>query len=105
MEKYNVAEVGKVIYLNFNEDITGATKFTLILEPRYGSNKTITQDIIVGTVTKTVNNERYQENQYIEYVTKENDLDKSGLWQKKGKALFSQAKELITDYKRFTVLE
>ena len=101
----NVGEYGNIFRFNVNSDISAATP-TLILEPRFGTALKLTtiDGVTIPTSDIAVNGQTFLANQYVEYIIKEDDLNYAGRWRAKLKAKFSDTKELITDYQRFTVM-
>jgi hypothetical protein len=100
---FNVKEYGSILRINFNEDISTGTSYTIYLERWRGDEKTFTTNIALGTSNIEVDDETYLANQYLEYTLQADDLDKEGQWRAKGSTIVSG--ELIKpDYIRFTVL-
>jgi len=99
----NKDEYGQTLRVNFGEDISAATAYSFILEPKYGEKLEKTGTL--GTSNVVVDDETYQANQYIEYVTADGDIDKAGDWRMKGEATMSGTNKVIGDYKRFVVLD
>jgi len=102
MGSLNFKEVGQPIRIDFNEDISLSIP-TLVLEPQLGTKKDITIDVTVPNVTIIVSGQTLTANEYIEYFTKEEDLDYFGQWRFKGKLKFSSTDIRQSDYERFTV--
>jgi len=103
MGSLNYKEVGQPIRINLGEDISLATP-TLILEPKLGDRKEITSGVTIPAVPVTIGTTTLNANEYIEYFTKEADLDFVGRWRFKAKLNFSTTDIRQTDYQRFTVL-
>ncbi len=103
MANLNKNEVGQPIRINLNEDISLATP-TLILEPKLGIRKEITSGVTIPAVNVTVGSEILLANEYIEYFTKEDDLDFVGQWRFKAKLDFGVTDIRQTDFQRFSVL-
>jgi len=103
MGNLNFKEVGQPIRINLGEDIGLATP-TLILQPEIGIKKEITQDVTIPTSNVTVGDETLLANEYIEYFTKESDLDYVGRWRFKAKLTFSSTDIRQTDFQKFRVL-
>lgn len=99
----NFNEVGQPIRINLGEDISLATP-TLILQPELGSTKDIQQGVTIPTTDVTVNGETLLANEYIEYFTKDKDLDYVGRWKFKAKLIFSATDIRQTDFQKFKVL-
>lgn len=102
----NVGEYGQMLYANIGENVTGATEYTVILEPQVGETKTKTtaNGVALGTANITVGDQQYLANQYLEYITVPDDIDYEGQWQIKGAADMSPTQKIIGDYARFTAL-
>ena len=107
MPELNKNEYGQTIYINFGEDVSTATAFNFILEPKQGEKleRSASDGVILGTSNVDVGDEAYLANQYISYTIKENDLDYAGQWRKKAEATISATKKVISDYDFFEVLE
>jgi len=103
MGSLNFKEIGQPIRINLNEDISLATP-TLILEPKLGEKKEITSGVTIPAADVTVNGVTLNANEYVEYITKETDLDYIGQWRFKAKLNFSPTDIRQTDFQRFTVL-
>lgn len=99
----NFNEVGQPIRINLGEDISLSTP-TLILEPQLGEKKEITSGVTIPDVPVTIGATTLNANEYIEYFTKDGDLDFVGQWRFKAKLDFSSTDVRQTDYQRFTVL-
>ena len=103
MGSLNKNEVGQPIRINLGEDISLATP-TLILEPELGEKKEITSGVTIPAVPVTIGTVTLNANEYLEYFTKESDLDYAGKWRYRAKLNFSSTDVRKTDYQRFTVL-
>ena len=103
MGNLNYNEVGQPIRINLGEDISLSTP-TLILLPEIGNEKEITVDVIIPDSDVTVGDETLLANEYIEYYTKDKDLDYVGRWKFKAKLDFSSTDIRQTDYQKFRVL-
>lgn len=103
MGNLNKNEVGQPIRINLGEDISLSTP-TLILEPKLGIRKEITAGVSVPAVNVTVDGQILLANEYVEYFTKEDDLDFTGQWRFKAKLDFSPTDIRQTDFQRFSVL-
>lgn len=77
---------------------------TLILLPEVGVEKAITTGVSVPNTAVTVGSETLNANEYIEYYTKDGDLDYVGRWKFKCKLTFSDSDIKQTDYQKFKVL-
>lgn len=99
----NSFEYGQTVRVNFGQDISAATSFNFILEPRIGDKKE-KSTAIAGTVNVVVGDESYLADQYIEYTLASGDIDQDGLWRIKGEATMSATSKVISDYKMFSVL-
>jgi len=103
MSNLNFKEVGSIIRVNAGEDISLSTP-TLILQPEIGKTKDITDGVTIPAVDVVVDGVTFEANEYIEYATKEPDLDYVGRWRKKAKLDFSSTDIRQTDYQKFRVL-
>jgi hypothetical protein len=103
MGNLNKNEIGQPIRINLGEDISLATP-TLILQPRLGETKEITTGVTIPDSAVTIGTTTLNANEYVEYTTKDGDLDYSGQWRYKAKLTFSATDVRQTDYQRFTVL-
>jgi hypothetical protein len=99
----NKDEYGQTLRVNFNEDISTATAYNFILEPKRGDKLEKTGTL--GTSNVDVDDETYLANQYIEYVTADGDIDQAGQWRMKAEATMSSTQVISTDYQEFTVLD
>ena len=103
MGNLNYNEIGQPIRINLNEDISLSTP-TLILLPEVGMVKNITDGVTIPNSSVTVDGETLLANEYIEYYTKDGDLDYTGRWKFKTKLNFSTTDVRSTDYQKFRVL-
>ena len=114
----NQYEYGQVLYANLGQDVSAATAYEFILQPKHGiptngnskGNQPLNSivrtgtDVTVGNSNVEVGDETYLANQYIQYTIKENDLDIVGRWRIKGTATISATNKLIGDFRSITVL-
>ena len=103
MGNLNLNEVGQPIRINLSDDISLSTP-TLILQPEIGITKEITDGVTIPAVNVTVGAETLLANEYIEYFTKDGDLDYVGRWRFKAKLDFSSTDIRQTDFQKFRVL-
>lgn len=103
MGNLNLNEIGQPIRINLGEDISLSTP-TLILLPEVGNVKNITDGVTIPNTNVTVGDETLLANEYIEYFTKEKDLDYVGRWKFKAKLDFSTTDIRQTDFQKFRVL-
>ena len=103
MGNLNLNEVGQPIRINLSDDISLSTP-TLILQPEIGITKEITDGVTIPAVNVTVGDETLLANEYIEYFTKDGDLDYVGRWRFKAKLDFSSTDIRQTDFQKFRVL-
>lgn len=99
----NLNEIGQPIRINLGEDISLSTP-TLILLPEVGNQKNITDGVTIPNSDVTVGDETLLAGEYIEYFTKDKDLDYVGRWKFKAKLDFSSTDIRQTDYQKFRVL-
>jgi len=103
MPNFNKNEFGQIIYVNLGEDVSTNTSLAMYLQPKLGTQKEVVPTL--GTANVDVDDETYLANEYLKYTIAEGDLDYSGLWRVKGKAILSSTNVVISDYKTFTVLD
>lgn len=103
MGNLNYNEIGQPIRINLGEDISSSTP-TLILLPEVGDVKNIVSGVSIPTTSVTVGNETLNANEYIEYYTKDGDLDYVGRWKFKCKLEFASDDIRQTDFQKFRVL-
>jgi len=103
MMTLNKNEYGTVLYADLKEDISAATAYKFIIEPRLGDSKEFTGTL--GTTNITVDDQSYTANKYITYTLLDGDLDQSGLWRKKGEATMSATKVIYGDFDYISVLD
>ena len=103
MGNLNFKEVGQPIRINLGEDISLSTP-TLILQPEVGKTKNLTSGVTIPAVDVTVGDETLLAGEYIEYFTKDKDLDYVGRWKFKAKLDFSSTDIRQTDFQKFRVL-
>ena len=102
MSNLNVNEYGQVLRVNFGLDVSSASSYNFIIEPKVGE-KVEKSTATLGTANVTVGDETYTANQYIEYTTASGDLDQAGQWRIKGEATMSGSIKVISNYKSITV--
>lgn len=103
MGNLNFNEIGQPIRINLGEDISLSTP-TLILLPEVGNQKNITVGVSIPNTDVTVGDETLLAGEYVEYFTKDKDLDYVGRWKFKAKLEFSSKDIRQTDYQKFRVL-
>lgn len=102
----NKGEYGKTLYANIGEDVSSATAYKFILEPKVGTKleKVDADGVALVTSNTDVGDETYLANKHISYVVKDGDLDYTGQWRIKGEATLSNTNKAVGDYRRITVL-
>jgi hypothetical protein len=122
MADLNKFEFGQVIRANMRQDVSTNIGLTFILQPKNGTPKNSNAEtssnqplnaiirngvdgVVVGTVAVAVGDEIFAANEYLEYTTKIDDLDISGLWRVKGEADISSTSKVVGDYRNITVLD
>jgi hypothetical protein len=101
MQKFNKESYGDVLYVNFNEDVSSATAFTIKLNPQSGDELTKTGTL--GTSDVWVEDQKFLANQYATYTTTDGVFDNwQGKWQYKGIATIA-AGDVATPYVDFRV--
>lgn len=103
MPNINKNEYGQTLRVNLGEDISTATAYDFIIEPKYGEK--LEKTGVLGTVNVVEGDETYLANQYLQYTIADGDIDQAGQWRMKGEADLSATSKVISDYKYFTVLE
>jgi len=103
MGNMNFNEIGQPIRINLGEDISLSTP-TLILQPELGNTKNITDGVTIPAIPVIVGGETLNANEYIEYFTKDKDLDYVGRWKFKAKLDFTSTDIRQTDFQKFKVL-
>ena len=103
MPNINKDEYGQTLRVDLGEDISTATAYAFILEPKYGAKLEKTGTL--GTANAVVGDETFLANQHIEYILADGDINKSGQWRMKGEATMSATNKVIGDYVQFTVME
>lgn len=104
MSNLNFNEVGQPIRINFGEDISLSTP-TLILQPEVGQTKAIITGVSIPSVSVELESgEVLNANEYLEYFTKDGDLDYVGRWRNKAKLNFSSTDIRQSDFVKFRVL-
>lgn len=103
---YNLNETGQKVYVDFNQDISSAGDFGMIIEPKFGEilRADNTSGVSVGAVEIKVGDKTLFADEYLEYTFKDNDLEYAGSWRAKGFAVLNSSRTTITNYARFTVL-
>jgi len=107
MATLNKDEYGQVVYAKMGEDVSTATDYSFILEPKRGTKQTkaVADGVALGTTNIYVNDELHEANKYLTYTVKEGDLDVSGIWRKRGEATMSETNVVIGDYDLMSVLD
>lgn len=106
MKTSNVGEFGQVLTADIGEDVSVNTGLEFILTPQLGPRlvRSGADGVTVGADDKTVGDIELLANQYLEYVVKEGDLDKAGLWRKQGSVELSPLERVFGNAELFTVL-
>jgi hypothetical protein len=105
MRTFNVNAYGDKLRVNFNEDVSSATVYTMTAQPEVGEELTLTP-VALGTVDVYEGQDLLRANQYIEYVTAINDFkDYIGRWRVKGEALLASGRNVSMNYRKFGVSE
>ena len=103
MIQFNQDAYGQVIRVNFGEDISAATAFTLELLPQYGDQQDLTPTL--GTSDADVGDQTYLANQFVYYTTTSDMFPNplSEIWKKKATATISATVVKATQYTDFRV--
>ena len=103
MLNYNIDAYGEQLPVNFGEDISSATSYTMTLQPQERGDK---QDLtgVLGTSDTVFGDEKYLANQFVYYLTtagqfkSADDTDTEGvavnqgqIWRKKATAVFASS--------------
>lgn len=70
MINYNQKSFGQKLRVNFGQDVSAATVFSMKIEPRRGS--LVTKTPTLGTTSAEEGDEKFLANQYVEYSIEEN---------------------------------
>lgn len=102
MLNYNIDAYGEQLPVNFGEDISSATSYTMTLQPTYGDKQDLTG--VLGTSDTTFGDELYLANQFVYYLTTSgqfksaDDSDTEGvavnqgqIWRKKATAVYASS--------------
>ena len=92
---------GGVLRVNFRQDISTATAFTMTLEPEVGEK--LDKVPTLGTVDVDVGDETFLANQYVNYTTLADDFTYVGRWRKKATATLSASNIVATEQTLFRV--
>ena len=101
----NKNEYGSVILVNMNQDVSSNTSLKLVLKTELGEKTEITAGLTVPASDTTQDGILYKANNYIQYTTKDGDIDSAGVWQKQATATMTQTKVVVSDYRKFRVFE
>lgn len=103
MTAFNLDGIGQVIRVNFNQDISTATAFSMKLLPENGDEIEVTPTL--GTSDTTVDDQTYLANEFVEYTTTDGLFDDGGAgrWQKKATATLASSTP-ATNYELFRVM-
>ena len=102
MINFNKDAYGQKIRVNFGQDISSASAFTMTIEPRVGEEQNLTPTL--GTSDVNVGDERYLQNQYVEYTITDGQFDDyEGIWRKKATALVG-TEMIAVEYDQFRVM-
>jgi hypothetical protein len=110
MINFNIDAYGGTLRVNFGEDISSATAFTMEIQPQVGDKQSLTPTL--GTSDVWVGDEKYLANQYVEYTITANQFktgqDANGeeigqVWRKKATATISSTDVRATQYSQFRV--
>lgn len=107
MSNLNFNETGQVIRVQLGQDLTLTSPLptpSLTLQPELGQTIKITDGVTIPDVDVTVGNELFCAYEYIEYTTKDGDLDYVGRWKQKYTLEFSSANIQQGNFERFRVL-
>lgn len=98
----NAGEYGQVIMANIGIDVSGASAYTIVIEPMRGDK--LIKVATLGTVDIVDDGVKLLANQYVKYTLADGDLDEPGMWRKRGQATMT-GKEVVGNYERFMVGE
>jgi hypothetical protein len=105
-----VGEIGKIIRVNTNFDLSSNTELTLEFTKPDGTilTKTKTSDGVSApgvNVTDPDTGDVFEANEYMEYDFASGDLDQAGVWYVEAKYTDGTPKFFIGDSAQFSVLE
>jgi hypothetical protein len=101
MINFNKSSFGQYLRVNFGQDVSTATAFSLEMQPENGEK--VTKTPTLGTSNVDVGDETFLANQYVEYATEEDVFnDHVGRWRVKATATLPAA-TVSTDYVLFRV--
>ena len=97
MQSFNQDSYGKILYVNFGEDVSTATAYELEIEPQSGDVKTATPTL--GTSNVVVGDETFNANEFVKYTIIDSFFDQYvGKWRVKGKATMSSTSKIVSNY-------
>jgi len=102
MVSFNIDSYGGKIRVNFGQDISAGTAFSMTIMPEKGDEQTLTPTL--GTSDVDVGDESYLANCYVEYTITDGLFDVSGIWRKKAVATVGGV-DIGTQYSNFRVTE
>jgi hypothetical protein len=102
MINYNISGIGQKIRVNFNQDISSASKYTMTIEPERGEPQELTPTL--GTVAVVEGDKKFLANEYVEFtITAGLFLDKTDRWRVKATAVIG-GNTIATNYHLFRVM-
>ncbi len=101
MPKYNIGASGQKLRVNFNQNISTATSYSLEIVPREGDKFEKTPTL--GTSDTIVDDQTFLANKFVEYTILADDLVYVGQYEMKATAVLP-SETVVTDYTRFRVM-
>ena len=102
MINFNKDSFGQTLRVNFGQDVSTATEFSLEMQPENG--ETVTKTPTLGTSDVDVGDETFIANYYVDYaVTEDVFSDYTGRWRAKAIATLP-GETIATDYVLFRVM-
>jgi hypothetical protein len=102
MISFNIDSFGGKLRVNFGQDISAGTAFTMTIKPEKGQMQELTPTL--GTSDADVGDGTYLANNYVEYTITEDLFDVAGIWRKKAVATVGGV-DIGTPYSFFRVTE
>ena len=102
MSNLNIGEIGAIIRVNLGYDISSSTP-SIILLPEVGEVKEF-DNVVIPVVDYSDDLETLNAGEYIEYTTKDGDLNYVGRWKKKARIKVSDSDISQSDFIKFRVL-
>ena len=102
MISFNIDSYGGKLRVNFGQDISAGTAFTMTIQPEKGESQELTPTL--GTSDTDVGDETYLENEFVEFTITDGLFTTAGQWRKKAVATVGGV-DIGTQYSYFRVTE